>query len=56
MNTSYNYTDFIGLNLEANNPNETGVENKIKPQSKLPVLSDKSSRHKDEFSKDKSAE
>jgi len=53
MNTSYNYADFIGLNLEANNVNKTCVDSKIKQQGKTQPQSKKSARLDDELSKAK---
>jgi len=53
MNTSYNYADFIGLNLGANNVRKTCVDSKIKQQGKKLLPAKKVSRLNDEFSEDK---
>ena len=66
MNTSYNYSDFIGLNLSEGNEHETCVDNKINHQGKTKTpqpcentaqLNDEfNAQLNDEFNKDKTVE
>jgi len=52
MNTSYNYSDFIGLNLGESNEHETCVDSKIKQQGKTPQPCEDTTRLNDKFNKD----
>ena len=53
MNTSYNYADFIGVELNENNKHKTCVDSKIHQQA---TSCENASRFNDELNKDKTVE
>ena len=53
MNTSYNYADFIGVELNENNEHETYVDSKNHPQGIKGQTCEKAAWFNDELNKNK---
>ena len=56
MNTSYNYADFIGVELNENNEHETCVDSKIHQQGIKGQTCENAAWFNDELNKDKTVE